>query len=885
MRDFPEDKQPQEELEEMELDEQLNEEEGKDPSFMQQLAHADPERLILTGMYKDWFLDYASYVILERAVPHIDDGLKPVQRRIMHTMRKADDERYNKVANIVGQTMQYHPHGDASIGDALVAMGQKDLLIDTQGNWGNIITGDSAAAPRYIEARLTPFAREVLFNEKTTEWMMSYDGRKPEPITLPAKFPLLLAQGTAGIAVGLSCNVLPHNFNEIIEAAILYLREQPFTLLPDFPTGGLADCENYADGQRGGSVKIRARIEKLDRKTVVIREIPYTLSTGKLISSIRDENDNGRIKIKRIEDNTAAQAEIVVHLDKDMSPDKTIDALYAFTQCEIKVSPNACVIRNDKPHFLGVSDILRYSVDHTRHLLTRELEIEMQELEDRWHNASLERIFIENRLYLAIEECTTWEEVLSTIETQLQPYLPLLRRPLVEDDIVRLTEIRIKRISKYDKKNADDLILKTEQRMQEVQHHLDHIVDYTIAHFERIGKKYGKQYPRRTELTSFEDIQATKVVANNKKLYVNRADGFIGTELKGEEYVGECSDIDDVIVILENGKYFITQVADKKFIDKGIRHVAVFNRNDSRTVYNVAYLDGLSGITFWKRCAITSVIRDRGYDLTQGNPGSRLLYLSVNPNGEAEVIKLVYDTKTRDGKFFQKEFDFSELAIRGKDTRGNQLTKSAVRKITLLEKGSSTLEDIKVWVDRDVNRLNTEGRGDLIGEFGSEDRVLAIYDDGTYQTTDFDASNRYGENLLRIEKYDPNRVFTVAYYYAKAKYHCLKRFRFTPSDDVQSFIGDHPGSRLCAISSDDAPRLVVGFTGSHANRPAQQIDAEQFIGVKSANAHGGRISPYPVGSLIFGSPMRPNGGDEGKDAESTGNAGEDAASSPEAQGV
>ncbi|PIE84050.1 MAG: DNA topoisomerase IV [Bacteroidia bacterium] len=812
--------------------------------FINQLEEADTERVILTGMYKDWFLDYASYVILERAVPHLNDGLKPVQRRILHTMHRLEDGRYNKVANIVGHTMQFHPHGDASIGDALVGLGQKDLLIDTQGNWGNIITGDAAAAPRYIEARLTPFALDVLFNRKTTQWMKSYDGRQDEPITLPAKFPLLLVQGTEGIAVGLSCNVLPHNFNEVIDAAILYLQGKPFELYPDFPTGGLADCTAYADGKRGGHVKVRARIRKQDSKTVVIEEIPFSLNTEKLIESIRKENESGRIKVKRIEDNTAERAEIVVHLAPDMSPDKTIDALYAFTACEIKKHPNACVIHDDKPHFLGVSDLLRASVDHTRGLLTQELQIRMGELEDAWHYASLERLFIEHRLYLAIEECTTWEGILQTIEAQLQPYVHLLRRPLVEDDIVRLTEIKIKRISKYDKKKADELIRRTEKEMEEVQGHLDGIVAYTIAHFRRIKKKYGAKYPRLTEIAPFEEIQAVRVVANNKKLYVDRAAGFIGTELKGAEYLGECSDIDEVIVILRSGRYFVTQVAEKKFIEKDILYVGIYSRNDTRTVYNLVYLDGTSRISFWKRCSVTSVIRDREYDLTQGTPKSRLLYLSVNPNGEAERIRVLFDIPRM--KNPTKEYDFSELAIRGRETKGNQLSKSPVKKVTLLERGGSTLEDIKIWIDRDVNRLNTEERGDFLGEFASDELVLAIYADGTYQTTSFDVSNRYGEKLLRIEKFDGARVFTVAYYDSDQGYYYLKRFAFEPSGEAVSFIGESAGARLMALSDDPAPQLAVVFGGVNINRPPERIAAADFIGVKSYRAKGKRISTYAV---------------------------------------
>lgn len=818
--------------------------------FIERLNAPLGPRVQLTGMYKDWFLDYASYVILERAVPHFDDGLKPVQRRILHSMKILDDGWYNKVANIIGHTMQFHPHGDASIGDALVQLGQKDLLIDTQGNWGNILTGDSAAAPRYIEARLAPFALEVVFNSKTTEWMRSYDGRNQEPVTLPVKFPLLLAQGAEGIAVGLSSKVLPHNFNEIIDAAILFLQDKPFTLYPDFPTGGLIDCSRYADGERGGMVKIRARIQRTDKRTLVITEIPFSKDTGMIIESIRKANESGKIKIKKIEDNTAATAEIVIHLAPDVSPDITIDALYAFTDCEISIWPNACVIKDDKPLFTSVSDILRFSALRTQGLLTRELEIRLEELEQIWHNASLERIFIENRLYLTIEECTTWESVLSTIEEALQPFLHLLRRPLVQDDIIRLTEIKIKRISKYDAKKADDLIRNTEIEMEKVKGNLDAIVPYTIAYYQNIKKKYGAQYPRRTEVTSFEEIQATRVVAANKKLYVDRQNGFFGTDLKNEEYVCDCSDIDDILVILRSGRYMIAPAQDKRFFDKDILYINVYNRNDERTIFNMVYRDGKTGISYVKRCAITALVREREYDLTKGSEGSKILYLTVNPNGEAERInvRLSLPVKMKNPSI---DFDFSTLAIRGRNTQGNMLTKKKVSAIKLIERLGSTLGGIKIWIDRDVDRLNTDERGLYLGEFFNNDKILAIYADGTYHTADFDPSTRFKENPLIIEKFDPAKVFAAAFFDADQNYYYLKRFTLETSEMPRSIIGDNPDSRLVALSDDEAPRLEVAFAGQHKNRPREVIDATEFIGVKSFRARGKRISTYQIGQMAF----------------------------------
>lgn len=823
----------------------------EDASFTQRISSSDLSKLRLAGMYRDWFLDYASSVILDRAVPHLEDGLKPVQRRILHAMKRMDDGRMNKVASIIGETMKFHPHGDQSIGAALVELGQKELLIEMQGNWGNILTGDSAAAPRYIEARLSKFALEVVFNPKTTAWMKSYDGRNDEPVTLPAKFPLLLAQGTEGIAVGLNTKILPHNFNELLDASICYLKHEPFDLFPDFPTGGLADCSQYMGGQRGGKVKVRARIVKTDRKTLTITEIPFSKTTGKIIESIREANDAGKIRIRKVEDNTAAQAEIIVHLQPEASPDKTIDALYAFTACEVSLSPNACVISDDKPHFMSVDEILKISTERTKGLLRLELEIHLQELEDSWHAASLERIFIENRLYLNIEECETWEAVVSTIDASLNPWKPLLRRPVEYDDIVRLTEIKIKRISKYDSKKADDLIKSIEKEMEEVRANLAKLVDYTIRYFEGIKKKYGGKFPRLTELTSFETIEATKVVAATKKLYVDRENGFWGTDSKLGEFVCDCSDIDDALVILRTGEYSISGIAEKKFAGKGIAHIGVYKRNDTRTSYNIAYIDGVSGITFVKRCQIASLIRDREYNLTQGTQGSRILYLSVNPNSEAEVIECKLSDKYRLKKGSVFTFDFSTLAIRGKGTRGNVLTKYKLKDIRCKTEGESTLGGINVWIDLDINRLNTEGRGMYLGEFTPKERVLAIYGDGTYETLEANASTRFQADPLLVEKFQEAKVYTVAYYEGEKQFYYLKRCTLPPAELPTSLIGDSKASRLVALTGEPRPTLRVQFGGMYANRVIDTINAEEFIGVKSINARGKRITTYDVKKLEF----------------------------------
>lgn len=827
------------------------EQDEQSASFTQRILSQDVSKLRLAGMYRDWFLDYASSVILDRAVPHLEDGLKPVQRRILHSMKRMDDGRMNKVASIIGETMKFHPHGDQSIGASLVELGQKELLIDMQGNWGNILTGDSAAAPRYIEARLSKFALEVAFNPKTTEWMKSYDGRNDEPITLPVKFPLLLAQGTEGIAVGLNTKILPHNFNELIEASIKYLKNEPFELYPDFPTAGLADCSQYAGGQRGGKVKVRARIVKTDRKTLTITEIPYTKTTTKIIDSIREANDAGKIRIKRVEDNTAAQVEIIVHLQPEASPDKTIDALYAFTACEVSLSPNACVISDDKPHFMSVEEILKVSTERTKALLRQELEIRLGELEDGWHAASLERIFIENRLYLNIEECETWDAVVSTIDTSLDPWKPLLRRPVEYDDIVRLTEIKIKRISKYDSQKADDLIKSIEKEIEEVKTNLGRIVDYTVRYFEGIRKRYGSRFPRLTELTSFETIEATRVVAATKKLYVDRENGFFGTDSKLGEFVNDCSDIDDALIILRTGEYVISGIAEKKFAGKDIIHIDVYKRNDKRTSYNLAYIDGVSGVTYVKRCQITSLIRDKEYNLTQGTEGSKILYLSVNPNGEAEVIEWKLSDKYRQKKSNAFAFDFSTLAIRGRGTRGNVLTKYRIKDIRCKAEGESTLGGLDVWIDLDVNRLNTDERGKYLGEFTPNERILAIYRDGTYETLEPNASTRFQGDPLIVEKFDGDKVFTIAYYEGEKQFYYLKRCALEPADLPTSLIGDDKASRLEALTDEAQPILQVYFAGRYAARVPEAINAEEFIGVKSVRARGKRITTYDVKKLAF----------------------------------
>ena len=816
-----------------------------DPQAEEQHSPEDVKITRLTGMYEDYFIDYASYVILERAVPHIIDGLKPVQRRILHSMKRIDDGRFNKVANIIGNTMQYHPHGDASIGDALVQLGQKELLVDTQGNWGNIYTGDGAAASRYIESRLSGFANEVLFNPKTTEWKLSYDGRNKEPVTLPVKFPLLLALGAEGIAVGLSSKILPHNFNELVDASIKYLQGKNFELFPDFPTGGLAEVSRYNDGARGGAIRVRARIEKIDNKTLVIRDLPYGKTTVSLIETIIKASEKGKIKIKRIDDNTAEQVEILVHLGSNVSSDKTIDALYAFTDCEISISPNCCIIDENKPRFVGVSEILRVNADHTKELLKQELEIRLKELQENWHLSSLEKIFIEKRIYRDIEECETWESVIETIDKGLDPYKKMLLRDVTREDIIKLTEIKIKRISKFDVKRADEYIRSLEEEMEEVKKHLEHLVAYTIDYFKQIKKKYGQEMDRRTELRSFASIEATKVVVANQKLYMNAKDGFIGTSLRKDEYVCDCSDIDDIIVFLKNGTYTISKVADKHFAGKDIIHAAVFKKNDNRTIYNLVYFDGNSGNVMMKRAPVTGITRDKQYNIGKEHPHTKILYFSANPNGEAEVIKVYLRPRPRlKNPIF--EFDFAELAIKGRGAMGNILTKYSVQKIVIKEKGISTLGGRKIWFDEDVMRLNVDARGKFLGEFSGEDQILVITRSGNFRTTNFDISNHFEDDVQIIEKYRKGKIWSAAYFDAEQNYYYLKRFLIEPGAKLTRFIGDHPESKLISITEVEYPRLELKFGGKNKDRNPEIIEVAEFIGIKSYKARGKRLSNYEV---------------------------------------
>lgn len=802
----------------------------------------------LSGMYQGWFLDYASYVILERAVPHLHDGLKPVQRRILHSMKRMDDGRYNKVANIIGHTMQFHPHGDASIGDALVQLGERELIVDTQGNWGNILTGDGAAAPRYIEARLSKFALEVIFNPKTTEWKQSYDGRNKEPVTLPVKFPLLLLLGVEGIAVGLASKILPHNFNELIDATIDYLQGKDFVIYPDFPTGGMIDVSKYNDGLRGGSVKVRARIDKADKKELVITEIPFGKTTSSLIDSIIKANEKGKIKIKKIDDNTAANVEIVIQLMPGVSPDMTIDALYAFTDCEYSISPNTCVICDDKPSFIGVSTILKHSADRTVSLLKQELEIRRGELQEEWHMSSLEKIFIEERIYHDIEESETWENVIETIDKGLKPFKKRLLRPVTREDIIQLTEIKIKRISRYDVKKADEHIKGLETELQEVNNHLNNIIPYTINYFRQIKKKYGKGRERKTEIRNFDTIQAAKVVANNAKLYINYKEGFIGTGLKKDEFVCDCSDIDDIIVIRKDGVYLITKVADKVFVGNDIIYAQVFLKNDERTIYNVVYQDGKDGPLMAKRCAITGLTRDKEYNLTRGVAGSKIVYFSANPNGEAEVIKVFHKPKARLKKL-EFEFDFGQLSIKGKSSMGNIVTKNPVHKIALKEKGLSTLGGRKIWYDDSVFRLNVDGRGLYLGEFSGDDKILVVTKNGFFRHTSFDLSNHFEDNILIIEKFRAGKVYSVVYWDAEQQFYYLKRFMIEESEKPQSFLNEHPDSKLISITEVEYPRFEISFGGKHKTRDAEIIEVAEFIGVKSFKAKGKRLTSFVVDNI------------------------------------
>ena len=810
----------------------------------------------LSGMYQSWFLDYASYVILERAVPHINDGLKPVQRRILHSMKRLDDGRYNKVANIVGHTMQFHPHGDASIGDALVQLGQKDLLIDCQGNWGNILTGDSAAAPRYIEARLSKFALETVFNPKTTQWQASYDGRNREPVTLPVKFPLLLAQGVEGIAVGLSSKILPHNFNELIDASISYLKGEKFALYPDFQTGGYIDVSKYNDGERGGSVKIRAKISKQDNKTLVISEIPYGRTTSSIIESILKANDKGKIKIKKVDDNTAKNVEILVHLAPGVSSDKTIDALYAFTDCEISVSPNCCVIKDDKPHFLTVSDVLKHSTDNTLSLLQKELEIERGELEETLFFASLEKIFIEERIYKdkEFEQAASMDEAIAHVDRRLTPFKPQFIREVTRDDILKLMEIKMARILKFNTQKCEEQILQIKTDIARIQDHLAHIVDYTIQWFQMLKEKYGKRYPRLTEIRSFDTIQATKVAEANEKLYINRAEGFIGTSLKKDEFVCNCSDIDDIIIFYRSGIYKIVKVSEKMFVGKDIIYLNVFNRNDSRTIYNVIYRDGKMGTNFIKRFAIGGITRDKEYNLTKGTEGSRILYFSANTNGEAETVKVILKPKLRQ-KLLMFEKDFSTIAIKGRSSIGNTLTKAEIHKVVLKQRGSSTLGGRMVWFDWDVLRLNYDGRGEELGEFQSSDLILVIRRNGEYYTTNFDLSNHYESDILVIEKFQQTKIWTAAYYDADHKAPYLKRFYLEPGNR-RNLLGDNPKSSIYLLTDECYPRIEIIFGGFDSAREPLIIEAQEFVVARSVKARGKRLTTHLVETINELEPTR-----------------------------
>lgn len=811
----------------------------------------------LTNMYQSWFLDYASYVILERAVPDIQDGLKPVQRRILHSMKELDDGRYNKVANVIGNTMKYHPHGDASIGDALVQLGQKDYLIDCQGNWGNILTGDSAAAPRYIEARLSKFASEVIFNPKTTQWKPSYDGRNKEPITLPVKFPLLLAQGVEGIAVGLASKILPHNFNELLDASIKVLKNQHFELYPDFQTGGLIDVENYNDGLRGGKIRVRAKISQSDKKTLVINEIPFFVTTSSLIDSILKAREKGKIKIRKIDDNTSENVEILIHLESGVSPDTTIDALYAFTDCEVSISPNACVIDHEKPAFLGVTEILRRSVEHTMELLKRELEIRMDELNEDWHYTSLEKIFFEKRIYRELEnDVKTWDHLLNDIEKAFNPYKKKFKREITRDDIVRLTEKPVRKISKFDVKKADEHIENIENEMEEVTNHLAHLIDYTINYFQQIKKKYGKNRERKTEIRSFETIEAKVVAAANVKLYVNREEGFVGTALKKDEFVCDCSDLDDVIAFREDGSFMVSKIAEKVFFGKNIIHVDVFRKNDERTVFNMVYQDGKNGFAYVKRFNIGGITRDKIYDLTKGEKDSKVLYFTANPNGEAERIRVFLKNKPGLRRLVF-DYDFKELAVKGRASMGNILSRNSIKKIVLENEGHSTLGARKLWFDESIKRLNAEERGSYLGEFKAQDKILTITKSGYYRLANFDLSTHFDEDSMHIEKFNPQKPITAVYFDGEIQRFYMKRFTIEETDKKMLFIDEHPDSYLLTISTDWRPVLELDFDKKANKRelPEETVDCAQFIGEKSYKAKGKRLSNHILKSVNWLEPL------------------------------
>ena len=876
-------------IEEIDLQEEgLNEENSEEttveavPGKFDRLLGEHSRKFKLSGMFKDWFLDYSSYVILYRAVPHIVDGMKPVQRRVLHAMWRIDDGRYTKVANIVGQAMQFHPHGDQSILGALVQLGQKNYLVDCQGNWGNILTGDSNAAPRYIEARLSKFAKEVVFNPKTTNWMTSYDGRNQEPVELPIKFPLLLAQGTEGIAVGLASKILPHNFNELIDASIAILQGKDFEIYPDFPTGGFADCSKYMKGQRGGVVKVRAKIEKIDKNTLAITEIPYGKTTHVIIDSILKAKDKGKIKIKKIEDLTTKTANILIHLPNDVSPDKTIDALYAFTDCEVSISPNTCVIVDHKPQFLSVDDVLIYSTEHTKSLLGQELQIRLDELENDWHYSSLEKIFFENKVYKILEgDAKSWEDQLQAVFAQMLTYQNLLKRAIVMEDIHKLVEKPVRKISKFDVKAVEEKLKGIEDEMEEVQNHLAHLTEFTINYFKNLKKKYGKEYPRLTELSSFESIAVTRVVNNNAKLYANKAEGFVGINLKKEdnaEFVCDCSDLSEIIVIRKDGKYLVTKVSEKAFFGKDILYVGLFDRNDQRTTYNVIYREGKTSISYAKRFNVTSVTRDKEYDITQGTPGSVILWFTVNHNAEAETVKIYYRQRPKLKKLID-EYDFSQLLIKGRASRGNLVSKNSIQKILLKSKGISTIGGKDIWFDEDIQRLNEDERGLHLGQFNTGDHILAIFKDGTYYTTSFDLSNRYQGDLLKIEKLDVNKTYTALYYDKGIGSFYVKRFSFDVSDNTPvSFISDSKGSYLVALSDDKHPQFEITFGGKHEHREAEAVDAEEFIAKKGLQAKGKKVSAMDVKSVKFIEPLHKSEDDmTPSDEEAVDHAGENQA--------
>ena len=858
-------------FEEIELPEEDINEECTEESVEEEAAEAAPSgkfdklfgensrKYKLSGMFREWYIDYSSYTVLYRAVPHLIDGLKPVQRRVLHAMWRMDDGSYTKVANIVGQAMQFHPHGDQSILGALVWLGQRNYLVDCQGNWGNILTGDSNAAPRYIEARLSKFGKEVVFNPKTTNWMTSYDGRNQEPVELPVKFPILLAQGTEGIGAGFASKILPHNFNELIDASISILQGKDFEIFPDFLTGGAADCSKYSSKRKGGKIKIRARIEKIDKNTLAITEVPFSKTTPVVIETILKAKESGKIKIKKIDDLTTDKVNIIITLPNDVSPDKTIDALYAFTACEVSITPNTCVILDNKPQVLSVNDMLRYSTEHTRDLLGQELSIRLSELENEWHYNSLEKIFFENKVYKILEgDAKTWEDQLQEVFDEMLKYQGLLKRPIVMEDINRLVEKPVRKISKFDVKAVDEKLRGIEDEMEEVQNHLDHLTDFTINYFKNLKKKYGKAYPRLTELVEFENIESTRVVSNNAKLYANKAEGFVGIGLKKEdnaEFICDCSDLSEIIVIQKDGKYVVTKVSEKAFFGKDLLYVGLFDRNDQRTIYNVIYREGKTSLSYAKRFAVTSITRDKEYDITQGTPGSAILWFTVNHNGEAETVRINFRPRPKLKKTTD-EYDFSQLAIKGRAARGNLVSKNPIQKITLKAKGISTIGGKDVWFDEDIQRLNEDGRGLHLGQFTGEDHILAIFKDGTYYTTSFDLSNRYQGELLKIEKLDLNKVYTVLYYDKSVASFYVKRFSFDVSDNTPvSFISDSKGSYLVAISDDLHPQFEITFGGKNVNREPEQVDAEEFIAKKGLQAKGKKVSALDVKSVTFIEPL------------------------------